>query len=202
MRHPYHLTDVFTDRVFGGNPLAVFPEAARLRPEHMPLRAREPNLSECAFVLPAADPAHKLRLRIFTPTLELPFAGHPTVGTACVLADTGRIRLDGEEERLVFEEGGGTHPGRHPPGEPRPLGELPGRALARVRSATASLGRSRVDALDRDGPARATWTPGSERRPTGSARPHRTPRLRRRALHPAHRPGTRQGGCPERLSRR
>ncbi|MCI0706256.1 MAG: PhzF family phenazine biosynthesis protein [Ignavibacteriae bacterium] len=104
MKHQYYLADVFTDKVFGGNPLAVFPNAERLRPELMPLLARELNISECAFAFPPSDSSHELKLRIFTPTRELPFAGHPTVGTACVLAETGRIQTRDGKTSITFEE--------------------------------------------------------------------------------------------------
>ncbi|MEX2471236.1 MAG: PhzF family phenazine biosynthesis protein [Gemmatimonadota bacterium] len=93
----YLLADVFTDRPFGGNQLAVFPEGGKVSPELMPVIARELNLSETVFVLPPDDPEHAARLRIFTPASELPFAGHPTVGTACVLVAEGMVvtRPDG-----------------------------------------------------------------------------------------------------------
>jgi trans-2,3-dihydro-3-hydroxyanthranilate isomerase len=96
--------DVFTDRTFGGNQLAVFPDAKGIDPKLMPHIAREFNFSETTFVLPPADPAHTARVRIFTPGGELPFAGHPTVGTAHVLAATGAVRLTGESTKIVFEE--------------------------------------------------------------------------------------------------
>lgn len=102
--------DVFTDRTFGGNQLAVFPDATGIDPSSMQSIAREFNFSETTFVLPPSDPAHTARVRIFTPGGELPFAGHPTVGTAHVLAATGAIRLTGETTRIVFEEGVGPVP--------------------------------------------------------------------------------------------
>ena len=110
MKYRFLTADVFTDRVFGGNPLAVFPEAQGLDGETMQRIARETNLSETVFVLPPEDPAHTRRLRIFTPTAELPFAGHPTVGSAFVLAATGEIALSGAETGIVFEEGVGPVP--------------------------------------------------------------------------------------------
>lgn len=110
MQYRFHTADVFTDRIFGGNPLAVFPDGQGLSTEQMQAVAREFNLSETVFVLPPEDPAHTRRLRIFTPTAELPFAGHPTVGTAHVLAATGEIPLSGEETGIVFEEGVGPVP--------------------------------------------------------------------------------------------
>lgn len=102
--------DVFTDRTFGGNQLAVFPDAKGIDPKLMPHIAREFNFSETTFVLPPTDPAHTARVRIFTPGSELPFAGHPTVGTAHVLAAIGAVRLTGDSTRIVFEEGVGPVP--------------------------------------------------------------------------------------------
>ncbi len=109
-RYRYVTADVFTDRRFGGNPLAVFPDARGLTTAQMAAIARELNLSETVFVLPAADPAHTRRLYIFTPFKELPFAGHPTVGTAFVLAALGELTLSSSESRIVFEEGVGAVP--------------------------------------------------------------------------------------------
>ncbi len=102
--------DVFTSKRFGGNQLAVFPNAEHLPPELMLQITREFNFSETTFVLPPGDPGHTRRIRIFTPGRELPFAGHPTVGTAHVLAATGRIKLTGPETRIVLEEGVGPVP--------------------------------------------------------------------------------------------
>jgi trans-2,3-dihydro-3-hydroxyanthranilate isomerase len=95
--------DVFTDRRFGGNPLAVFPEARGLTDSHMQAIAAEFNLSETTFVLPPRDPRHRARVRIFTPRAELPFAGHPNVGTAYVLARRDPVMPDD----IVFEEESG-----------------------------------------------------------------------------------------------
>jgi trans-2,3-dihydro-3-hydroxyanthranilate isomerase len=92
--------DVFTDRRFGGNPLAVFPDAGGLSDGDMQSLAAEFNLSETTFVVPPADPANTARVRIFNRTSEMPFAGHPNVGTGWVLAGLGRDR-DGV---LRFEE--------------------------------------------------------------------------------------------------
>jgi trans-2,3-dihydro-3-hydroxyanthranilate isomerase len=110
MHTRYHTCDVFTDRTFGGNQLAVFPDARGIGPELMPLIAREFNFSETTFVLPPADPAHTAKVRIFTPGGELQFAGHPTVGTAHVLATIGAIPLTGAETQIVLEEGVGPVP--------------------------------------------------------------------------------------------
>ena len=92
--------DVFTDRRFGGNPLAVFPDAQGLSDDEMQSLAAEFNLSETTFVLPPEDAANTARVRIFSRKREMPFAGHPNVGTGWVLAGRGRAR-DG---RLRFEE--------------------------------------------------------------------------------------------------
>jgi trans-2,3-dihydro-3-hydroxyanthranilate isomerase len=99
MGFDFVLVDVFSDRAFGGNQLAVFPDAAGIADETMQRLAREFNFSETTFVLPPSDPSCTCRVRIFTPNQELPFAGHPTVGTAAVLAS-----LRGEKQ-FVFEEG-------------------------------------------------------------------------------------------------
>ena len=107
MRYRYVTCDVFTARRFGGNPLAVLPEAAGLSGEEMQRIAREFNYSETTFVLPPEDPAHTRRVRIFTPGAEIPFAGHPNVGTAFVLAAIGAVPTSGAETEVVFEEGAG-----------------------------------------------------------------------------------------------
>ena len=109
--HARYLTlDVFTDRPFGGNQLAVFPDAAAIPERHLLDIAREFNFSETTFVLPPADSRNTRRVRIFTPGGEIPFAGHPTVGTAHALAVLGEIALDGGEARVRFEEGVGIVP--------------------------------------------------------------------------------------------
>jgi trans-2,3-dihydro-3-hydroxyanthranilate isomerase len=85
---PFHLLDVFTDRRFCGNPLAIVEDADVLSAARMQAIAREFNLSETVFLLAPRDPVHSARVRIFTPARELPFAGHPTIGAAALLADT------------------------------------------------------------------------------------------------------------------
>lgn len=95
--------DVFTDRIFGGNPLAVFLDGTGLSDAEMQAIAGEMNLSETTFVLPPSRAGCDARLRIFTPGRELAFAGHPTVGTAYVLAVQGRLP-DGARE-ISLEEG-------------------------------------------------------------------------------------------------
>lgn len=108
MNYEYCTLDVFTDRRFGGNPLAVVVDARGIDDATMQSIAREFNYSETTFVLPPTDPAHTARIRIFTPGGELPFAGHPTVGTAFALASLGRIATDIRD--IVFEEGIGPVP--------------------------------------------------------------------------------------------
>jgi len=108
----YHLVDVFTDRAFGGNPLAVVTNGRGVREETMQAVAKEFNLSETTFVLPPDDPRHDWRVRIFTPSSELPMAGHPTVGTAFVLAREHLIPRGGRETNVIFEEGVGPVPVR------------------------------------------------------------------------------------------
>jgi trans-2,3-dihydro-3-hydroxyanthranilate isomerase len=103
MGFDFTLVDVFTDRPFGGNQLAVFPDAEGIADGTMQQLAREFNFSETTFVLPPRDPSHTCRVRIFTPYQELPFAGHPTVGTAAVLASLEERNT--AERRFVFEEG-------------------------------------------------------------------------------------------------
>jgi trans-2,3-dihydro-3-hydroxyanthranilate isomerase len=106
MKVPFQTVDVFTDRRFGGNPLAVIPDARGLTAEQMQAIAAEFNLAETTFVLPPQDRNHTAEVRIFTPRAELPFAGHPNVGTAFVLARLGKVAGD----RLVFEEKAGLVP--------------------------------------------------------------------------------------------
>lgn len=89
--YQFYQLDVFTDKPFTGNPLAVFPEAAEISGEEMQKIALEMNLSETVFVLPSEKPEALRRLRIFTPTKELPLAGHPVVGTWNLLARLGFI---------------------------------------------------------------------------------------------------------------
>lgn len=104
MRNPislsYRVVDVFTETRFGGNPLAVVLEADALSTDQMQVIAREFGFSETSFVLAPKDPAHDARVRIFTPTVEMPFAGHPNVGTAYVLAS----ERDPIPKAMVFEE--------------------------------------------------------------------------------------------------
>ena len=123
MRRRFATLDVFTDRRFAGNPLAVVLDAEGLGDAAMQTIAGEFNLSETVFVLPPAEASHRARLRIFTPGAELPFAGHPTVGTAVLLA-----RLDAltRETEMI-------------------LGESIGPVRCRVQAAKGEVGSARFE---------------------------------------------------------
>ena len=99
-RHRYLHLDVFTNEKFGGNQLAVFPDAQGLSTETMQAIAREMNFSETTFILPAERPDTNIRMRIFTPGREMPMAGHPTVGSTFALALDGVIPAG--QRRWVF----------------------------------------------------------------------------------------------------
>jgi len=100
----YETVDVFTETAFGGNPLAVVLGGETLSTEAMQAIAREFNCPETTFVMPPEDPAHTAKVRIFTPGMELPFAGHPNVGTATVLSWRGEIFGRPVGDAVVFEE--------------------------------------------------------------------------------------------------
>ena len=100
----YHILDVFTERLFGGNPLAVVMQADHLTPPDMQAIAREFNLSETVFVLQPTSAGHTARIRIFTPSKEIPFAGHPTLGTAALLAELRMPMLNGESDAIIALE--------------------------------------------------------------------------------------------------
>jgi len=100
-RYEYRIVDVFSDKALGGNPLAVFREPGKLDAGMMQAIAKELHLSETTFVLPPSSAAADHRVRIFTPDAELPFAGHPTLGTAFVLAE-------GKDGNMRLEEGVGV----------------------------------------------------------------------------------------------
>ena len=109
MAYKYFICDVFTDQRFSGNPLAVFPNAEGLSDLEMQKIAREFNFSETTFVFPA-EFGHTFKVRIFTPTTELPFAGHPNIGTAFILAQAGFFGELVEKISVVFEEEAGLVP--------------------------------------------------------------------------------------------
>jgi len=102
-KYKYYICDVFTDKRFGGNQLAVIPDASGLNTRQMQQIAREFNFSESTFVFPP-ETGHTRKVRIFTPTREVPFAGHPNIGTAFVLATCGEIDVAAE---TIFEEKAG-----------------------------------------------------------------------------------------------
>jgi trans-2,3-dihydro-3-hydroxyanthranilate isomerase len=115
---PFHVYDVFTDRPFAGNPLAIVEEADGLSDTQMQTIARQFGLSETIFVQTPEDAAHTARVRIFTPTAEIPFAGHPTVGCAVFLAD--RLGL----AEVTLEEMAGLVPVRITKGPTGPVAEF------------------------------------------------------------------------------
>jgi trans-2,3-dihydro-3-hydroxyanthranilate isomerase len=101
-----HTLDVFTERRFGGNPLAVVHDADALDAKQMQTIARELSLSETVFLSKPENPAHSAKARIFTPGRELPFAGHPTVGTAILLAELRNALTNGEQDAIIVLEQG------------------------------------------------------------------------------------------------
>jgi len=107
MRYRYVTADVFTSQAYGGNPLAVVFDAQGLSAAQMQRIAREFNYSETSFVLPPRNPAHTAWVRIFTPDREVPFAGHPNVGTAVVLAREMAASGVTVPDAFVFEEEAG-----------------------------------------------------------------------------------------------
>src|SRR5437764_10686173 len=108
MKYAFHIVDVFSSAPFGGNQLAVLPEAAGISTEGMQKIAREFNFGETTFVLPKNDP-NTYRVRIFTPRTELDVAGHPSVGTACALVMKQHVG-PGDPIRLILEENVGPVP--------------------------------------------------------------------------------------------
>lgn len=110
MQLEYEVVDVFTQHAFEGNPLAVFPDAQGLTDGQMQAIARELNLSETSFIVPASDPSCAARVRIFTPAYEMLFAGHPTIGTSYVMRERGIVARDARQ--FVLEEKIGPVPVR------------------------------------------------------------------------------------------
>src|SRR6266513_5182686 len=106
MKYRYYICDVFTERRFGGNPLAVLPKADGLSDHQMQQITREFNFSETAFVFPSKA-GHTRHVRIFTPASEVPFAGHPNVGTAFLLASAGEFGEIRSSSTVTFEEKAG-----------------------------------------------------------------------------------------------
>ena len=110
LKHQVRIVDVFTEKALAGNQLAVVLDGKGLTAKLMQRIARELNFSETTFILPPDDPAHAAKVRIFAPTVEMPFAGHPTIGTAWVLADEGLV--PGGKLEFVLEEKVGPVPVR------------------------------------------------------------------------------------------
>ena len=106
MKYRYYICDVFTETRFGGNQLAVLPQADGLSTEQMQQITREFNFSETSFVFPARS-GHTRHVRIFTPAREIPFAGHPNIGTAFVLASTEELGQIKSSFDVIFEEEAG-----------------------------------------------------------------------------------------------
>lgn len=106
----FYQADVFTSHPFGGNPVAVFPSADGLDDSELQKIAREMNLSETVFVCSPTDPRAAAKLRIFTPTQEIPFAGHPVVGAMYVLAQTKSLSVEGPVTEAVYECNIGLYP--------------------------------------------------------------------------------------------
>lgn len=110
MKKQFYTIDVFTQQVFCGNQLAVFPSAEGLETETMQKIAIEFNFSETVFVFPCEDEKAHFKVRIFTPGGEIPFAGHPTIGTAFLLAKIGKIPLSDTQTNIYLQEGVGNVP--------------------------------------------------------------------------------------------
>ncbi len=108
MNYRFYTLDVFTDKHFTGNPLAVFPAAEGLSNQIMQKIATEFNFSETVFVFPSSNPKADKKVRIFTPTEEIPFAGHPTIGTSFLLTKIGIFSSTKEEFEVILEEGVGN----------------------------------------------------------------------------------------------
>ncbi|MCU4654636.1 PhzF family phenazine biosynthesis protein [Roseibacterium sp. SDUM158016] len=157
---PFEIWDVFTTRPFAGNPLAIVEEADGLSDAQMQTLARQFNLSETIFVQTPEDPAHTAKVRIFTPTAEIPFAGHPTVGCALFLAARhGLTRVTLEERAgLVPVTIGGTPEGPvaefTAPRLPQPIGHAPAPATiaAAIGVPPEAVGPGRPGAFE-GGPA-------------------------------------------------
>lgn len=133
--------DVFSETPFGGNQLAVIPDATTLPEADLQRIAREFNFSESTFIFPPDDPAHTAKVRIFTPTMEIPFAGHPLVGTAVALADSG------QQADMVLELGVGPIHCQANSGTARFDTEVPLETLAhpKLNEVAAALGLSVSD---------------------------------------------------------
>lgn len=153
MERAYLVYDVFTDTRFGGNQLAVFPDASGLPEAQLQCIASEFNFSEVTFVYPPENPDHTAKVRIFTPTCEVAFAGHPTIGTAIALHDLGR----GAD--LVLELGVGPIPCQIGAEGAAFTTPVPLQIIAEpsVEMVAAALGLTKADLrIDRHAPVQAT----------------------------------------------
>src|SRR5205814_5196691 len=150
MKYTFHIVDVFSSTPFGGNQLAVLPDAAGISTEGMHESAREFDFGETTFVLPKKGPANTCRVRIFTPRTELDVAGHPSVGTACALVMKQHVG-PGDPIRLILEENVGP-------------------VTVDVAQRNGGVPRH-VDVVGEDrGTDRRTFSDGSRRRPIHRAR--------------------------------
>jgi trans-2,3-dihydro-3-hydroxyanthranilate isomerase len=159
--YKFATADVFTDRQFGGNPLAVILDARGLTSEEMLAITREFNYSESTFVLPA-ERGGACRVRIFTPGGEVPFAGHPTVGTAHVLVALGAVPAADDETTVVLEENVGDVPVkvRRTPGSGEPsFAQLSVAQLPEEREAPPAEALARVLGLDTSDFVGGDWAP-------------------------------------------
>src|SRR5579883_270615 len=188
MRRKFHTLDVFTDAALAGNPLAVVLDCDGLDDSRMQAIAREFNLSETVFVFAPRDPVNTARLRIFTPARELPFAGHPTVGAAVLLAQLRAPELLARQDlRIVVEEGVGdiVCVARHRPNQapaanftvprlPEPVGEAPSiETLARqlgLEPGDIGFGAHRPSAYSAGNPF--IFAPVADRAALAKARPN------------------------------
>ena len=105
MNHPFYQVDVFTNTPFSGNPLAVLFDVENISSQTMHAIAKEMNLSETIFVLPPGNLPVDFSVRIFTPDKEIPFAGHPTIGTAHILRETGKVIPGNHTIKLSMKAG-------------------------------------------------------------------------------------------------
>jgi trans-2,3-dihydro-3-hydroxyanthranilate isomerase len=162
MRYRFYICDVFTEVRFGGNQLAVLPEAEGLSGGQMQQIAREFNFAETAFVFPS-EVGHTRKVRIFTPTAEMPFAGHPNIGTAFSLATAGEFGEIEPSLAVTFEEKAGPVPIAIERREGKSIWcELAApESLSFGKTVAAELVASAVSLAESDGNVIATWIGGS-----------------------------------------
>lgn len=162
----FHTLDVFTDRKFAGNPLAVVLDGSGLSDARMQTIAAEFNLSETIFLMPPDDVRHTRKVRIFTPKRELPFAGHPTIGAAMLLAMLGVVQSVGGRSTVRLEEKVGLVPVdiEWRDGRPASATFTSPRVPERLAAPPADLAAAAIgmpsDAIDRRGPGVSVWSAG------------------------------------------